>query len=84
MGRGRFKKVNIFVMDQEWEYVYFPLKMKEAKDRKMDYYFTLKKELKKPQPYPTSQSMERKAALNALLNWPTEKASELQAQTSPW
>lgn len=50
----------------------------------MDYYFTLKKIKRKLKPYQTLQSMERKAALSALLNWPTEKASEFQAQTSPW
>lgn len=44
----------------------------------------LSRKLENQKTYPTSQSMERKGALSALLNWPTEKASELQAQTSPW
>lgn len=81
------------MMDQEWENVYFSLRIKEIQDKKgrgkkkepktMDYYFTFKKK-RKLKPYQTPQSMERKAALSALLNWPTEKASEFQAQTSPW
>jgi len=54
-----------FVIDQEREYVYFPLKIKETKDRQLFYF---QKKLENPKPYPTSQSMERKAALSALLN----------------
>lgn len=84
------------MMDQEWENVYFSLKIKEIQRKKgrgrkkkkdpetTDYYFTFKKRKRKLKLYQAPQSMERKAALSALLNWPTEKASQFQAQTSPW
>lgn len=86
MGWVHCKKWNIFVVDQEWEYVCFPLKIQEIKDRNWIIILLSKKKklLENPKPYPATQSIERKAALSALLNWPTEKASELQAQTSPW